>query len=142
MIITLKLEGAFGSFDKESDVWYRLIEIDSNANLAELHQCIQDAVSFDNDHLYEFFIANSAVGSRKQKTFDNESHGIWDYPVGDLFPLPNHKKLFYLFDYGHSWYFRITKTRKKPKEKERGVRYPRVVEKVGRDPEQYADNGW
>jgi hypothetical protein len=31
MIITLKLESAFVSFDKASDDWYRMIEIDSNS---------------------------------------------------------------------------------------------------------------
>jgi hypothetical protein len=54
--------------------------------------------------------------------------------------LPKHTKLFYLFDYGDSWYFRITKTRKKIKQKESGVSYPRVVEKVGKNPEQYPDH--
>ncbi len=138
MIITLKLQSAFGSFDEESEIWYRMIEIDSNSNLEVLHHGIQDTVDFDNDHLYEFFIANSIRGSEKRR-FDDDNQGLWEYSVGDLFPLPNHKKLFYLFDYGDSWYFRITKSRKKPKQKEAGVSYPRIVEKAGKNPEQYPD---
>ena len=139
MIITLKLEGAYGSFDKASEDWYRMIEIESKSDLEALHLCIQDAVNFDNDHLYEFFIANSVRSSDKRR-FDDENQGLWEYSIGDLFPLPKHKKLFYLFDYGDSWYFRITKTRKKMKQKETGVNYPRVVEKVGKNPEQYPDH--
>lgn len=138
MIITLKLEGAFGSFDEESDIWYRMIEIESNSNLETLHHCIQNAVDFENDHMYEFFIANS-IRSSVKKRFDDENEGLWEYSVGDLFPLPNHKKLFYLFDYGDSWYFRITKSRKKSKQKEAGLNYPRVVDEVGKNPEQYPD---
>jgi hypothetical protein len=138
MIITLKLESAFGSFDKASDDWYRMIEIDSNSDLETLHLCIQDAIRFDNDHLYEFFIANSVTSAEKRR-FDNENQGLWENSVGDLFPLPKHKKLFYLFDYGDSWYFRITRTRKKEKQKQAGVTYPRIVEKVGNNPEQYPD---
>ena len=138
MIITLKLESAFGSFDKASEDWYRMIELDSRSDLEALHLCIQDAVQFDNDHLYEFFIANS-VRSFEKRRFDDDNQGLWDNSVGNLFPLPRHKKLFYLFDYGDSWYFRITRTRKKEKQKEAGVNYPRVVEKVGKNPEQYPD---
>ena len=34
----------------------RVIEIKPNATFLELHEAIQDAVDFDNDHLFEFFI--------------------------------------------------------------------------------------
>ncbi len=138
MIITLKLEGAFGSFDEESEIWYRLIEIEESSDLEILHQAIQKSVKFDNDHLYEFFIANTSRSSEK-KRFDDENGGLWEYGVGELFPLPNHKKLFYLFDYGDSWYFRVTKVRKKPVPKESGASYPRIVEMVGKNPEQYSE---
>ncbi len=137
--MTLKLQSAFGSFDKESEIWYRMIEIESSSDLETLHLCIQDAVDFENDHLYEFFIANS-IRSTEKIRFDDENQGLWECSVGDLFPLPKHKKLFYLFDYGDSWYFRITKSRKKPMQKEAGASYPRVVESVGKNPEQYPDH--
>ena len=138
MIITLKLQSAFGSFDEESKDWYRVIEIESISDLETLHYAIQDAIDFDDDHMYEFFIANSYRSSEKVR-FDNENQGLWEYSIDDLFPLPKHKKLFYLFDYGDSWYFRITKSRIKPKQKEAGVTYPRVVDQSGENPEQYPD---
>lgn len=137
MVITLKLQSAYGSFDPESKVWYRLIEIEEQADLESLHIAIQAAVDFDNDHLYEFFIANNPTGGNKER-FDDESGGLLEHPIGDMFPLPNHKKLFYLFDYGDSWYFRITKVRKRPMPAESGVRYPRIVEAVGKNPQQYS----
>ena len=138
MIITLKLEGAYGSFDENSEDWYRLIEIDEESNFVELHNIIQSAINFDDDHLYEFFIANNCR-SREKLRFDDENGGLWEYTIGEIFPLPKGKKLFYLFDYGDSWYFRISKTRKKPMAKEKGIKYPRVVETVGENPEQYPD---
>lgn len=138
MIITLKLEGAYGSIDENSEDWYRLIEIDEKANFVDLHNIIQSAVDFDDDHLYEFFIANTCR-SREKLRFDDENGGLWEYTIGEIFPLPKGKKLFYLFDYGDSWYFRISKSRKKPMTKEIGVKYPRVVETVGENPEQYPD---
>lgn len=136
MVITLKLASAYGSFDPESKEWYRLIEIEEQTDLETLHLAIQASVDFDNDHLYDFFIANNPTGSEK-KLFGDENGGPADHAIGDMFPLPNHKKLFYLFDYGDSWYFRITKVRKKPKSAESGVRYPRIVEAVGKNPQQY-----
>ena len=36
----------------------RVIEIKSTATFLELHEAIQDAVDFDNDHLFEFFIGH------------------------------------------------------------------------------------
>jgi Plasmid pRiA4b ORF-3-like protein len=57
----------------------------------------------------------------------------------NLFPLPKGKKFFYMFDYGDSWYFRISKTKKKLMPKQKGISYPRVVEAVGKNPEQYPD---
>ena len=139
MIITLKLQGVYGSFDEESEIWYRMIEIDSGSDLETLHLAIQDAIDFDNDHLYEFFVANS-IHSHEKIRFDDDNQRLWEYSIGELFPLPKHKKLFYLFDYGDSWYFRITKSRKKPKQDEAGVSYPRVVEQIGKNPEQYSND--
>ena len=116
-----------------------MIEIDSRSDLETLHLAIQDAIDFDNDHLYEFFIANS-IHSHEKKRFDEDYQGLWEYSLDDLFPLPKHKKLFYLFDYCNGWYFRITKLRKKPKQNEAGVSYSRVVEQVGKKPEQYSND--
>jgi len=44
-----------------------------------------------------------------------------------------------MFDYGDSWLFKVTKTRKSPKEPKRSVKYPRMVKEIGSKPEQYPD---
>ena len=137
-IVTLKLEEAFVFQEKPEGEWYRLIEIADNSTLEDLHYCIQKAVSFDNDHLYEFFIART-THSREKRVFDDEDGGLYDVPIGELFPLPKNRKLFYLFDYGDCWYFRVSRTRTKEKNQEPSVTYPRVIERVGVDPEQYPD---
>ena len=53
MIITLKVECIWGLHLEEDCV--RVIEIDFRASLNDLHDAIQDAVDFDDDHLFEFF---------------------------------------------------------------------------------------
>ena len=121
-----------------SDDWKATIEIDSSSTLEDLHFIIQDAVEFDNDHLYEFYVSRTER-SYKRVRYDDENEGIYDITLDDLFPLEKNNKLFYLFDYGDHWLFRILKSRKKPHEPEKGKTYPHIVKQVGNKPEQYPD---
>ena len=57
----------------------------------------------------------------------------------DQLDLKLHRAFGYWFDFGDDWYFTIRKSRKKPFDTTPGVEYPRVIEKVGADPEQYPD---
>lgn len=136
MILTLNVK-CFVYTEDDSEC-RRVIEIDENATLEELHLIIQESVNFYNDHLYEFFIANTPRSQAKFR-FDDENEQIYTCKVGDLYPLEKGKKLFYLFDYGDSWLFQISKTRKKPSEPMGKINYPRIIEKIGQDPEQYPD---
>jgi hypothetical protein len=134
MIWILKIELLFGLYAKEECI--RVIEIDASSTLEDLHFAIQEAVDFDNDHLYEFYISRTER-SRDRIRFDDENGGIYDVTLESLYPLGKGKKLFYLFDYGDNWVFQITKSRNKPTEPMKGIEYPRVVERVGKNPEQY-----
>lgn len=58
MILTLTIEGIGRTYLEDQCV--RVIEIDENASLYDLHEAIQDAVGFGRDHPFEFFIANGA----------------------------------------------------------------------------------
>ena len=138
MIITLKIELFFGGFSEEFEECIRIVEIESSSNLEDLHFLIQDAVNFDNDHLYEFYLAASER-SRNKYRFDDENGGLYSVTLEELFPLPKNRKLFYLFDYGDCWQFRVTRTLAKPKIKEPGLKYPRVVKEIGSNPVQYPE---
>jgi len=134
MIWILRVELLFGAYAEEECI--RVIEIDSSSTLEDLHLAIQDAVDFDNDHLYEFYISRTAR-SRDRRRFDDENGDIYDVTLESLYPLEKRKTLFYLFDYGDHWLFKITRSRKKPTEPRKGIAYPRVIERVGDSPEQY-----
>ncbi|MFH1116972.1 MAG: hypothetical protein V1792_23900 [Pseudomonadota bacterium] len=136
MIWILRVELVFGMHAEGKCA--RVLEIESSATLDELHMAIQDAVDFDNDHLYEFYVAKNAR-SRDKLTFDDENGRIFSTTLEDLYPLEKGKTLYYMFDYGDSWLFKISKGRKKPHPPEEGVEYPRLVQKIGDDPEQYPD---
>ena len=58
MIMTLTIECVRGTCLKEQCI--RVIEIDEDACLYDLHDAIQDAFDFGRDHPFEFFLANTS----------------------------------------------------------------------------------
>lgn len=116
--------------------WSADIEIDSSSTLEQLHFAIQDAVDFDNDHLFTFYVARTDR-SRNRKFLDDGDGQLDDTTLNELFPLETRKSLFYWFDFGDDWIFQVTKTRKSPHDPQQGVVYPRVVAEEGMKPVQY-----
>lgn len=134
MIWTFKIELLFGLYAK--DEWLTTVEIDSASTLETLHFAIQAAVGFDNDHLYEFYISRTER-SRDRIRFDDEDGAIYRTTLEGIYPLEKRRKLYYMFDYGDSWLFKISKTRNSPQNPKQGIHYPRVVSEAGSKPEQY-----
>ena len=137
MIITLKTTLIRGMYC-EGD-WSANIELDESATLEDLHDAIQKAVDFDDDHLYCFFLSRTDR-SRSREYFDDENELIFTKTLKDLFPLPKKQSLFYLFDWGDEWVFKISPSRKRPHEPVKRVKYPRVESKSGIKPVQYPGN--
>jgi hypothetical protein len=146
MIWTFKIECDWGLYIEED--WIRTVELDSRTTLYGLHLYIQKIVEFDNDHLFEFFAGRHNRNRKIEFVSD-----LWDFEyenvpdeyeeltLEEIYPLPKGLKLFYHFDFGDDWYFKITQTRKKPTEPQEGIQYPRVIEKVGPNPVQYPEYG-
>ena len=134
MIWILKAELLFGAYAEEA--WEGTIEIESSSTLEDLHFALQDILNFDNDHMYEFYVSRTER-SRKRLRYDDENELVYNVTLEELYPLEKNNKLFYLFDYGDSWTFRITKSRKKAQEPVQSIGYPRFIEEVGVKPEQY-----
>jgi len=97
MILKLKIECVRGWYFKETCI--RVIEIDENMDLLDLHDAIQDAVNFGRDHPFDFYLANSSSpGARKHHLTENED---WSYKesdfakikLKDLYPLGRKKTL-------------------------------------------------
>jgi len=137
MIYTLTVECVEGAYWKERCV--RVIEIDEHSSLHSLHLAIQDAVKFDNDHLYDFY-AGRYPRHRKMlfaesEDWEERENDYCKIELNQVYPLPK-LKLYYLFDYGDNWLFEIKKGRKET-QAEAKVSYPRVVQRIGPNPEQY-----
>lgn len=134
MILTLTVTLLSGAY--ATGKWQGVIEIHSSSSLEELHLAIQDALGFDNDHMYEFFIARTER-SRDRVSFDDENGGLYDSTVESLFPLPDRRHLYYMFDYGDYWVFRVARIAKAHQAADPHGKYPRLAQETGEKPEQY-----
>lgn len=136
MIQTIEIELIEGIYFEQP--WSCTIEIPLDYSLEELHLAIQDAVDFDNDHLYEF-IVGSNPRARSTINVDCQSDDIYETTVQKLLESSKGKKVFYYFDFGDSWLFQLKKSRKKPIMENPDKCYPRVVSENGKKPTQYPD---
>ncbi len=142
MILALKITLLFSP--NATGKWEGVIEIDSSSLLEDLHFAIQSALNFDNDHHYEFY-SSRTERSRARITFDDENGGLYERTIESLYPLPDRHNLYYLFDYGDNWLFKVAKA--KPAKAELAERqtdpdstYPRLVFESGNRPEQYSSS--
>lgn len=69
MITTFKIKLLCGVYCQ--DEWSANMELDESATLEDLHLAIQNAVDFDEDHLYCFFLSRTDW-SRSREYFDDE----------------------------------------------------------------------
>lgn len=123
------------------DQCIRVIEIDEDACLYGLSQTILNSVGFEQDHLFVFYTANSASPwaqkrwlSEKEEWEEREDD-FFQITLSSIYPL-GRKRLYYIFDLGDNWTFEIRKGRG-VKTPVTDVTYPRVIQAIGPNPEQY-----
>jgi hypothetical protein len=139
-IYTVTIQCVQGMYLKE--LCTRVVEMKDTSNLLGLHYVIQDAVEFDDDHMFEFYAGRNywrrQILFTEPEDWDSAADIMEETALRDIWPLPRDMKLFYWFDYGDDWKFMITKGRsERPPEK--GVKYPRLVEAIGPNPCQYPE---
>ena len=136
MIHTLKIKLLDGIYFEHD--WQGEIEIAETNSLEQLHFCIQEAVDFEADHLYDFSVASSERSSDREM-YECDDNGRLTIRFKKLLPLADGKKIFYCFDFGDNWLFQLSKSRKKPKQPEENEDYPRLISEKGIKPVQYPD---
>ena len=138
MITTLTIKCVAGRYLEEP--FERVIEVPDDISLGQLHNEIQRLTDFDNDHLFSFFYARNFYNLKTHLVdhdgWGNRRDAFFEFPLHEVYPLPKGMKLFYLFDFGDDWIFQISRSRTS-KPPEAGVRYPRLIEKTGPQPQQY-----
>jgi len=142
------------ALERDKKVW-RKIAIRGGQTLQDLHDVIYDAFDRDDEHLYSYYIPAFLAKSRTNKVmrtakeythpyslsgdmFDNEASNAAETSIESLY-LSTGQKFFYIFDFGDSWWHEITveETNGTPD----GEKYPRIVQRQGESPPQYAWEG-
>lgn len=137
-MIKLKITCVRGAYLTDDCV--RVVAMDDSASLLDLHYIIQEAVSFDDDHLFEFFTANSDSPRAKRNWFsmtedwDDRRGEFGAIELGEIWPL-GRKKLYYWFDFGDAWIFEVRKLRSS--KADASISTPRILERIGPNPVQY-----
>jgi hypothetical protein len=106
--------------------------------LTALHDAIQQAFGWYDDHLYSFWLDGSFFGSDDVEltTPDTPDEGVGtaDVPLAEL-DLHLGQRIGYVFDFGDDWRVRLTVRNRVTAEP---VDHPRVLELRGTPPPQYA----
>lgn len=132
-------------------IW-RKIAIRGGQTLEDLHNIIFHAFDRDDEHLYSFYIPTRPLKSRPRRIYDvsieythpfnyEERGGFDDNTLNaattsiESLKLTEKQKLFYLFDFGDSWWHTITVEGADGKADNR--KYPCIIERNGQSPPQY-----
>jgi hypothetical protein len=103
--------------------------------LNDLHNAIQKALNFDNDHLYSFFMDAKRYSKHAYHSpMRDEGPFTDEVTIGEL-GLYESQKILYFFDYGDSWEFEVQLL--KINEDEISPEKPKVIEVKGKAPRQY-----
>jgi len=124
----------------------REIEVISSRTLVDLAKAIVGAFDFEFDHAFGFYSNLTGPYVRRSGTSyelfadmgeETKSRSVKRTRVAEAF-LGIGQRMLFLFDYGDDWRFVVEVIG--IGNKERDVRYPRVLKKVGASPPQYG--GW
>jgi Plasmid pRiA4b ORF-3-like protein len=117
----------------------RSIEVREDQTLVDLHEGIQEAFGWLNDHLYSFWLDGRFWGSPSAEytapVEADEGVARADVVIAKLGLTPG-TTIAYVFDFGDSWRVAL---RLKEHAEDAGGRYPRVVAAEGEAPPQYPD---
>jgi hypothetical protein len=118
------------------DVWRR-IEMRGDQTLDDLHNAIQEAFEWDDDHLYAFYLSGKAwdEDTEYQRPF-TEGRSAGRARLEHL-ALHARQRFLYIFDFGDEWRHTIKLEAIAPGGVEAGQRYPRVTERHGDAIAQY-----
>ena len=126
-------------FKYRKSTW-RTIELKASQTLEDLHDAIQDALDWDDDHLYSFYMDNKFYSKDPDAEFtcpyEPEGRKTADIEAG-AFAFRKGQKFAYLFDFGDDHRFEIEVI--DFGEVEKGKKYPVLLDSKGDSPEQYPD---
>jgi hypothetical protein len=139
MTTILTLDIKLSGWRAGASSWSARVEVPESFTLSELHGTIQRLVTFDDDHLREFFAGRNwrdrkvTFGEPASPFEINEGEEV---PLSEVFPLPKGYKLYYNFDFGDDWMFEIT-CHPESTQAARKSKRAKLIHEKGRRPVQY-----
>ena len=122
----------------KKSVWRR-IELRGDQTLHDLHEAIQDAFEWDDDHLYAFYLSGKAwdeTSAYESPYSDGRSAALHRL---EHLPLRQGQQFLYIFDFGDELRHLIKLEAIAPDAVQAGVEYPRIMETHGEPVPQYPD---
>ena len=113
-----------------------VVDMPSNMSLYDLHEAIQKATGFEDDHLFAFYHGKKLWDKNQDFGDYEDPYSTQDIALEKAFPVPRGKKLFYHFDFGDDWLFSIKKLNSKVEFNKR-KKYPSINDETGKKPVQY-----
>ncbi|HLW01903.1 MAG TPA: plasmid pRiA4b ORF-3 family protein [Ktedonobacterales bacterium] len=123
--------------DWMKSVWRR-IEMRGDQTLHDLHEAIQQAFNWDNDHLYAFFLSGKPWDRQTayESPFGEGERSAAKYRLEHLSLQPG-QQIAYIFDFGDELDHRIKLEAIIPGGTQPGGDYPQITERHGEAPPQY-----
>ena len=119
---------------------HRVISVIGKMTLYQLARAITEAYNFYFDHCFGFYdnLKKWPVSKEQYELFkdmgeESDAESVKKTKVQSVFDKAGKKMLFF-FDYGDNWEFIVELKGASPAEE---GRYPKVIESVGKSPEQY-----
>ena len=115
------------------------VAVGAHQHLTALHDIVQEAFGWFDDHLYSFWLNNEFHGGDEfeytSPELADEGCRTANIPIAEL-DLPIGAKIAYVFDFGDDWRVRLTLRERADPD---GGHYPRVLALKGTPPPQYGD---
>lgn len=135
------------TFEDHDDV-YREIEIKSKSTFEDLHNAIQEAISFDNIKDASFYISDDHWRKGEEIRLKNSSDNGVDKNSNSVKMMKDsklakfiedpHQKFLYIYDSAAHWSFLIELVKILPDDPK--AQYPKCSKSVGVAPKQYKKN--
>lgn len=128
----------------------RTIAVRADQTLVDVHDALQAAFEWDDDHLYSFWLKGT-FWARDGSEYTHPVHADQPNPLGPfaIGPAPKSaavrlhrlrlkkgQRIAYLFDFGDEWRVALTVREIRADD---GLSYPRLLEATGDAPPQYPD---
>lgn len=134
MLMILRVKLLFGLYARHD--WEGIFEVDGKATLADFARAVSGALRFGGERQFEFYIARTPH-SRTRVTYDTANWQLYHMAIAGLYPLPAERNLYFLYDYGDSWLFRVARSRQRTGAPNPRVDYPRLIRTTGKRPNQF-----